>query len=170
MRRRPARCDERRPSNFCSSVVLKTEVSLYLTPSMCAQDPALAPAWIIEGIIPWHLNRGNFYVSGLTWEKAHALHPWFSFDDFWSDRERVYEYRNTDTKRFFAEFQCDPEKHAKILFERRLRREIKRLLDTDRPYKAPMGLLEPKPEPVEHMIALHEFMYRRQGIFDEGSS
>ena len=27
-----------------------------------------------------------------------------------------------------------------------------------------MGLLESKPEPVEDMIALHEFMYRRQGI------
>ena len=62
------------------------------------------------------------------------------------------------------------EEHTKVLSERRLRREIKRLLDTDRPYKAPMGLLEPKPEPVEDMVAPHEFMYRRQGIFDEGSS
>ena len=155
---------------FCSSVTLKTKVSLYLTPSVSAQDPALAPARITEGIVPWRLNRGNFYVSGLTWEKARARHPWLSFDYFWSDRERIYEYRNTDTKRFFAEFQCDPEKHAKILFERRLHREIKRLLDTDKPYNAPMGLLEPKPEPVEDMIAPHEFMYRRKGIFDEDSS
>ena len=68
------------------------------------------------------------------------------------------------------EFQRDPEKHAKILSGRRLRREIIRLLDTDKPYNAPMGLLEPKPEPVEDMFAPHEFMYRRQGIFDEGSS
>ena len=68
------------------------------------------------------------------------------------------------------EIQRDPEKHAKIMSERRLCREIKCLLDTDRPYKAPMGLLEPKPEPVEDMIAPHEFMYCRQGIFDEGSS
>ena len=68
------------------------------------------------------------------------------------------------------EFQRDPEKHAKILSERRLRREIKRLLDTDKPYNAPMGLLEPKPEPVEDKVAPHEFMYRRQRIFDEGSS
>jgi len=71
---------------------------------------------------------------------------------------------------FFAEFQRDPEKHAKILSERRLRHEIKRLLDTDRPYSAAMGLLEPKPEPVEEVMEPHEFMYRRKGIFDEESS
>ena len=85
MRQRPARCDDRRPSDFCSSVLLKTEVSLYLTPSVSAQDPALAPARIIEGIVPWRLNRGHFYVSGLTWEKARARRPWLSFDEFWSD-------------------------------------------------------------------------------------
>ena len=73
-------------------------------------------------------------------------------------------------KHLFAEFQRDPEEHAKILSKRQLRHEIKRLLDTDRFYKAPMGHLEPKPEPVEDMVALHEFMHRRQGIFDEGSS
>ena len=116
------------------------------------------------------MNRGNFYVSGLTWEKFCARRPWLSFDEFWSDRERVYDYRNADTKRFFAEFQHDPEKHAKVLSECRLRREIKCLLDTDRPYKAPMGLLEPKPEPVEDMIAPHEFMYHRRGVFDENSA
>ena len=92
---------------------------------MSAQDPALAPARITEGIIPWHLNCGNFYVSGLTWEKIHARHPWISFEDFWLDRKCIYEYRNTDTKRFFAKFQRDPEKHAKVLAERRLRHEIK---------------------------------------------
>ena len=54
--------------------------------------------------------------------------------------------------------------------ERRLRREIKRLLDTDRPYSAPMGLLEPKLELVEEVIEPHEFMYRRKGIFYEESS
>ena len=75
-----------------------------------------------------------------------------------------------DTKRFFAEFQRNSEEHAKVLSERRLRREIKCLLDIDRPYKAPMDLLEPKPEPVEDMVAPHGFMYRRQGIFDKGSS
>ena len=69
---------------------------------MSAQDPALAPARIIKGIIPWRLNRGNFYVFGFTWEKFRARRPWLSFDEFWSDRERVYDYRNADTKRFFA--------------------------------------------------------------------
>jgi len=68
---------------------------------------------------------------------------------------------------FFAEFQPDPEKHAKILAEHTLRREIKRLLDTNMPYSAPMGLLEPKPEPVDEEPMPHEFMYRCRGVFDE---
>ena len=48
--------------------------------------------------------------------------------------------------------------------------EIKCLSDTNKPYSAPMGLLEPKPEPVEEVMEPHEFMYRRKGIFDEESS
>ena len=91
------------------TIVLKTNTLLYLTPSVSAQDPALAPAQITEGTIPWRLNRMNFYVSGLTWDKVRARHPWLSFEYFWSERKRIYEYRNTDTKRFFAEFQRDPE-------------------------------------------------------------
>jgi len=72
---------------------------------------------------------------------------------------------------FFAEFQRDPEKHAKILADHALRREIKRILDTDRPYSAPAGLREPKPEPVnEEPLPPHEFMYRRKGTFVESSS
>ena len=83
----------------------------------------------------------------------------------------VYELRNADTKCFFAEFQRDPEKHTKILADHALHREIKRILDTDRPYNAPAGLLEPKPEPVdEEPLSPHDFMYRRKGIFDESSS
>ena len=130
----------------------------------------MAPARIIEGIVPRRLNSGNFYVSGLTWEKFCVRRPWLSFDEFWSDREHVYDYRNTDTKRLFAEFQRNSEEHARVMSERRLRREIKCLLDTDRPYSAPMGLLEPKPEPVEEVMEPHEFMYHRKGIFDEESS
>ena len=30
-----------------------------------------------------------------------------------------------------------------------------------------MGLLEPKPEPVDEVPTPHEFMYRRKGVFDE---
>ena len=94
-----------------------------------------------------------------------------SFEEFWADRERVYDLRNADTKHFFVEFQRDPEKHTKILADRALRREIKRILDTDRPYSAPAGLREPKPEPVdEEPLSPHEFMYRLKGIFDESSS
>ena len=84
---------------------------------------------------------------------------------------RVYDLRNADAKRFFAEFQRDPEKHAKILADRVLRREIKWILDTDWPYSALAGLREPKPEPVdEEPLSPHEFMYRRKSIFDESSS
>jgi len=83
----------------------------------------------------------------------------------------VYELQNADTKSFFAEFHRDPEEHAKILADRALRREIKWILDTDRPYSATAGLCEPKPEPVdEELLSPHEFMYRRKGIFNESSS
>jgi len=84
---------------------------------------------------------------------------------------RIYDLRNAVAKRFFAEFQRDLEKHVEILADRALRREIKRILDTDRPYSAPAGLREPKPEPVdEEPLPPHEFMYRRKGIFVESSS
>ena len=73
-------------------------------------------------------------------------------------------------KHFFAKFQRDPEKHAKILAGSALRRKVKQILDTDRPYSAPAGLLVPKPEPVdEEPLTPYEFMYRRKGIFNEGS-
>ena len=84
---------------------------------------------------------------------------------------RVYDLRNADAKRFFAEFQRDPKKHAKILADCVLRCEIKWILDTDRSYSAPAGLRELKPEPVdEEPLPPHEFMYRRKGILVESSS
>ena len=78
-----------------------------------------------EGILPRVPKRENFYVDGASWAKFHARQPWLSFEDFWADRKRVYEYRDAETKHFFAEFQRDPEKHTKILADRALRREIK---------------------------------------------
>ena len=92
---------------------------------MPAQDLALAPAQVTEGVLPRQLKRGNFYVAGASWAKFHIRYPSVSFEEFWADRVRVYELRNADTKHFFAEFQRDPEKHAKILAERALDREIK---------------------------------------------
>ena len=80
---------------------------------------------------------------------------------------RVYDLRNADAKRFFAEFQRDPKKHAKILADCVLRCEIKWILNTDKPYSPLTGLLEPEPEPVDEDPLPHEFMYRRRGIFDE---
>ena len=131
----------------------------------------MAPAQVTEGVLPRKLNRGDFYVAGASWAKFHIRYPSVSFEEFWADRMRVYDLRNADTKRFFAEFQRDLEKHAKVLADRVLRREIKWILDTDRPYSAPAGLREPKPEPVdEEPLSRHEFMYRCKGIFDESSS
>ena len=131
----------------------------------------MAPAQVTEGVLPRQLKRGNFYVAGASWVKFHIRYPLVSFEEFWADRERVYDLRNADTKRFFAEFQRDPEKHTKILADRALRHEIKGILDTDRSYSAPAGLREPKPELVdEEPLSPHEFMYRHKGIFDGSSS
>jgi hypothetical protein len=143
---------------------VENQILWYLTPSVSVQDPAQ----ITEGIVPWRLNRGNFYVAGASWGKAHARRLWLLFEDFWSNKKCIYERRNADTKRFFAEFQRDPEKYAKILAERTLRREIRRILNTDKPYSSPMGLLEPKPEPVDEEPTPPEFMYRCKGVSDEG--
>ena len=164
-----ARCEGRgRVSVYFCVVIL---IFWKLTPSVPAQDPALAPAQVTEGVLPRQLKRGNFYVAGASWAKFHIRYPLVSFEEFWADRECVYDLRNADTKRFFAEFQRDPKKHTKIVADRALRREIKQILDTDRPYSAPTGLREPKPEPVdEDSLWPHEFMYRRKGIFYESSS
>ena len=129
------------------------------------------PAQAAEDVVPHRLNRGNFYVAGASWTKFHIRCPTVSFEAFWANRARVYDQRNKQTKRFFADFQRDPAKHAKILANRRLRRETKQILNTDRPYSSPAGLCEPKPEPVdEEPMSPHDFMYRRKGIFVEGSS
>ena len=100
----------------------------------------MAPAQVTEGVLPRQLKRGNFYVAGASWAKFHVRYPLVSFEEFWADRERVYDLRNADMKHFFAEFQCDPKKHAKILADRALHREIKWILDTDRLYSAPASL------------------------------
>ena len=115
------------------------------------------------------MNRGNFFVSGLSWAKPHACRPWLSFEEFWFERGRIYKLQNASTKRFFAEFQHDPEKHAKILADRALHREIKQILNTDTPYSAPVGLLEPKSEPVDEEPSPPEFMYRLRSIVEEDS-
>ena len=72
-----------------------------LTPSVSAQDPALASAQVTEGVLPRTLHRRSFYVFGASWAKFHARYPSVSFDEFWADRVRVCELWNADTKRFF---------------------------------------------------------------------
>ena len=109
------------------------------------------------------INWGTFFISGVTWTKYHAAHPWGTLEEFWAHKECVYELRNVQSKRFFADFQCDKEKLATTLAERALQRKTKRILDTERPYRPAEGLLEPKPEPVDEAPKLAGFMYRSKG-------
>jgi hypothetical protein len=55
------------------------------------------------------------------------------------------------------------EKQAKILADRSLCREMKRILGTDSPYAPAMGLLEPKPEPVDEAHDAGHFAFRVRG-------
>ena len=77
--------------------------------------------------------------------------------------ERRYDRDNAESKKFWAEFSSDPKKQAKILADKTLRREMKHILDTDRPYKPARGLLEPKPEPVDEVSDVGSFAYRLRG-------
>ena len=77
--------------------------------------------------------------------------------------ERRYNRDNAESKKFWAEFSSDPEKQAKILADRTLRRETKRILDTDRPYTPTRVLLEPKPEPIDEVSDVGSFAYRLGG-------
>ena len=83
-----ARCEGRGRVTVHFCVVIN--IFWKLTPSVSVQDPALAPTRITEGIVPWRLNRGNFYVAGASWGKAHARRLWLSFEDFWSNKKCIY--------------------------------------------------------------------------------
>ena len=97
-----ARCEGRGRVTIPFCVVIM--IFWKLTPSVPAQDPALAPAQVTEGVLPHIMKRGNFYVSGASWVKLHARYPLVSFEEFWADRVRIYELRNADTKRFLPNF------------------------------------------------------------------
>ena len=77
--------------------------------------------------------------------------------------ERRYDNDNAKAKCFWAEFSRDAEKQAKILADRSLHRETKRILDTNRPYAPTMGLLEPKPKPADEVSDARHFAFRRRG-------
>ena len=120
----------------------------------------LEPAWVTEGTLPLWMRFGSFHVAGQAWAKYHCEHPWGSFAEW---LERRYDRDNAESKKFWAEFSSDPEKQAKILADRTLRRETKRILDTDRPYTPVRGLLEPKPGPVDEVSDVGSFAYRLRG-------
>jgi hypothetical protein len=63
-------------------------------------------------------------------------------------------------KAFFTEFESDPVRLARILADRALCREIRRVRKClNVPYSPPEGLKEPKPEPVDNDSSPLEFMY-----------
>ena len=73
-----ARCEGR----GCVTVYFCVIIMIFwkLTPSVPAQDPALAPAQVTEGVLPRLLKRGNFYVIGASWAKFHIRYPSVSFE------------------------------------------------------------------------------------------
>jgi hypothetical protein len=83
------------------------------------------------------------------------------FGEWWEHLERRYDNDNAKSKCYWAEFSRDAEKQAMVLADRTLRRETKRILDTDHPYAPARGLLEPKPEPVDEVSDARHFAFRR---------
>ena len=77
--------------------------------------------------------------------------------------ERRYDRDNANSKQFWAEFSRDPELQAKILADRSLHHETRRILDTECPYMPARGLLEPKPEPVDEASDVGCFAHSLQG-------
>ena len=134
-----------------------------LMPSVSVRDPTLEPVWITEGTMPLWMRFDSFHVAGQAWAKYHYDHPWGSFAEWLERLERKYDRANAKSKQFWAEFSRDPERQAKILTDRLLRRETKCILDTARPYTPARGLLEPKPEPVDEVSGAGCFAYRLGG-------
>jgi len=97
-------------------------------PSEIAQDPALEPAWVTEGTLPLWMCFGSFHVAGQAWAKYHYEHPWGSFAEWLERLEQKYDRDNAKAKLFWAEFSRDPERQAKILADRSLRRETRRIV------------------------------------------
>ena len=87
-------------------------------PSVPAQDPAVEPVRITEGIQPLLMHCDAFYISRAMWSRFHSPFPWVSFDEFWDAKMRLYDYHNDDSKSFWEEFGRDPEAQARILLER----------------------------------------------------
>ena len=138
-------------------------------PSVTTQDPVSEPVRIAEGILPLRMRRGNFVISGTMWCKFNASRPWLTFTQFWLLKDRAYNCRNAQSKRFFDNFTRDANKHREVLHDRTIRREIKRMLNTDVPYLPPAGLLEPKPEPMEKLHGDYCFMYKEDDVFVYGN-
>ena len=86
---------------------------------MPVQDPALAPVQVTEGVLPRQLKRGNFYDADASWAKFHIRYRLVSFEEFWADRERVYDLRNADTKHYLPNFSEIPKNTRRSLLTAR---------------------------------------------------
>jgi hypothetical protein len=70
--------------------------------------------------------------------------PSVTLSKFWENNLRLYEKRNAVAKAFFTKFKRDPVRHAKILSDHALRREIRRIrCGSSVPYVPPEWLMEP---------------------------
>jgi hypothetical protein len=106
------------------------------------------------------MHRDGFFITGESWLKFNTTFPSVTFSKFWDIKLRLYEKRKAAAIRFFAKFQCDPERHAKILADRTLHREIRRIQrSSDVPYVPPEGLKKLKLEPFDNEFKPLEFMY-----------
>lgn len=115
-----------------------------------------------EGIVPVMMYLDDFFIAGKSWVQFHSFFPNATFAEFWHVKYCSYQRRNIKSNEFWATFDKDPVGREKILAERRLRREIKRITNTSIPYQPPAGLLELKPEPVEDSLSVPMF----EGAFE----
>ena len=111
---------------------------------------------------------GNFLPAPWRVHDLQHMRPIKTWAGPFPQQERAYERRNAQSKCFFYGFTRDADKHHEILRDRTIRREIKRMLNTDVPYQPPTGLLEPKPEPVEELHEDYCFMYKEEDAFVQG--
>jgi hypothetical protein len=84
------------------------------------------PARITEGIEPLWMQHDDLYILHAMWSQFHSCFPWFSFDEFWNEKVRLYNYYNDDSKSFREEFGHDHEEQARIISERRAHRALRR--------------------------------------------
>lgn len=123
---------------------------------------------VTKGVLPILMHHDGFYVSGGTWAKFSSRYPQASFTELWQ-YNRKYEVRNAESMKLFRRFQSDRLEHHRMLLEPCTRREFGclRRVDAGIEYVAPLGLFEPKSEPIEddRDIGPSSFMFMGPVLF-----